>query len=150
MDDGCMYFRIVQYLESQGETDPTRFELRKMPDDTLTLCAWRYDDIQKPDLATLCLLYDKNEVIAVENLKSVRKMRNELLATTDYLFLNDAVINDNDKVEAALYRRRLRDLPQTISNPQDRELCLALFPHPPQCLKFLNKHIIYGNKKPKV
>lgn len=148
MDDGCVYFRVVQYLESQGETDTTKFELRKMPDDTLTFCAWRYDDIQTPDLEALRLLYNKNEVVAVENLKNVRKLRNELLAATDYLFLNDAV--DDDKTDAALYRRRLRDLPQTISNPQDRELCLALFPHPPQCLKFLNKHIIYGNKKPKV
>jgi hypothetical protein len=148
-----MHLRVIKYLESQGVTSNTsNFEMTKQADDSLIISRWGYPDVQVPDLGALYLSFDRNEVVANDNLKTVRKMRNDLLAKTDYLFLTDAPYPGSaaNHASVAAFRQSLRDLPQRINDPVNFALCLALFPQPPECISFINKEDVYSNKKQRV
>lgn len=131
MDDRLVYFRVYQYLEDMGVQTPSRFELRKIGDGDVEIVSWGYQDIPQPDLKKLAIEAGTNTVMARENLRYVRKMRNEILAATDYLFLTDCVVADQVRIDTITFRQRLRDLPATLSNPADLMLSIAMFPQPP-------------------
>ena len=55
----------------------------------------------------------QRDVLPVEQMKEVRRQRNQLLAETDYLALADSTLTD----EMRSYRQALRDLPANTVDP---------------------------------
>ena len=55
----------------------------------------------------------KRDVLPVEQMKELRRQRNQLLAETDYLALADSTLTD----EMRSYRQALRDLPANTVDP---------------------------------
>jgi len=53
------------------------------------------------------------DVLPVEQMKELRRQRNQLLAETDYLALADSTLTD----EMQDYRQALRDLPANTEDP---------------------------------
>jgi hypothetical protein len=53
------------------------------------------------------------DVLPVEQMKALRRQRNQLLTETDYLALADATLTD----EMRSYRQALRDLPANTVDP---------------------------------
>jgi hypothetical protein len=53
------------------------------------------------------------DVLPVEQMKEVRRQRNQLLTETDYLALSDATLTDDMRS----YRQALRDLPANTVDP---------------------------------
>ena len=49
--------------------------------------------------------------------KSIKKVREELMLSTDYTQMPDTPITDESKAEFATYRQILRDLPNVNSDP---------------------------------
>lgn len=47
----------------------------------------------------------------------VRKQRDELLAASDWTMMPDTPLSDPDRAAAAVYRQRLRDVPQDNADP---------------------------------
>ena len=131
MDDGQVYFRVYQYLEDRGVQTPSAFELRRIGDGDVEIVSWGYQDIPQPDLQKLAIEAGTNTVMARENLRYVRRLRNEMLAATDYLFLTDSVVTDQGRMDAMTFRQRLRDLPATLTSPANLMLSIAMFPQPP-------------------
>ena len=55
----------------------------------------------------------KRDVLPVEQMKKLRRQRNQLLTETDYLALADSTLTD----EMRSYRQALRDLPANTVDP---------------------------------
>ena len=55
----------------------------------------------------------KRDVLPVEQMKKLRRQRNQLLTETDYLALADSTLTD----EMRDYRQALRDLPANTEDP---------------------------------
>jgi hypothetical protein len=55
----------------------------------------------------------ERDVLPVEQMKELRRQRNQLLAETDYLALADSTLTD----EMRTYRQALRDLPANTVDP---------------------------------
>jgi len=55
----------------------------------------------------------KRDVLPVEQMKELRRQRNQLLTETDYLALADSTLTD----EMRSYRQALRDLPANTVDP---------------------------------
>jgi hypothetical protein len=53
------------------------------------------------------------DVLPVEQMKELRRQRNQLLTETDYLALSDSTLTD----EMTAYRQALRDLPANTMDP---------------------------------
>lgn len=53
------------------------------------------------------------DVLPVEQMKELRRQRNQLLTETDYLALSDSTLTD----EMTAYRQALRDLPANTVDP---------------------------------
>jgi uncharacterized protein with HEPN domain len=51
--------------------------------------------------------------------REVRRMRDVLIAKTDYTQVSDSPFSDEKKAEFAEYRQALRDLPQSTDNPDE-------------------------------
>ncbi|HFQ5182101.1 TPA: tail fiber assembly protein [Vibrio vulnificus] len=49
----------------------------------------------------------------------IRKQRDYHIATTDWTQMTDAPLSAEKKAEFTTYRQKLRDIPQTYSNPDD-------------------------------
>ena len=63
-------------------------------------------------------------LIAKEN--AIRTIRNQLLASSDWTQLPDAVLNQTERTAWQDYRQSLRDIPQNFSDPN-----LVAFPERP-------------------
>ena len=63
------------------------------------------------------------DVLPVEQMKELRRQRNQLLAETDYLALSDVTMTD----EMRDYRQALRDLPANTVDPAN-----PVFPTKPE------------------
>ena len=56
-----------------------------------------------------------NAAFVISNWNRTRKVRNELLAATDFYALSDVTMSD----DMATYRQALRDLPESVENSED-------------------------------
>tara|TARA_B100001971_G_C17931517_1_gene402952 strand:- start:98 stop:469 length:372 start_codon:yes stop_codon:yes gene_type:complete len=51
--------------------------------------------------------------------EEIRRKRNQLLQESDWIALNDVCLTDEQKQLWKKYRQKLRDIPQTLKNPED-------------------------------
>jgi cell division protein FtsL len=65
----------------------------------------------------------ERDVLPVEQMKELRRQRNQLLSETDYLALADSTLTD----EMRTYRQALRDLPANTVDPAN-----PVFPTKPE------------------
>jgi hypothetical protein len=83
---------------------------------------WQDETIEKPTLQEIVNAWDaiKNDIIW----ETTRNQRNKLLQECDYTQLPD--YTKSDKEDWAIYRNKLRDIPQTWFNPD-----LVIWPQKP-------------------
>jgi len=60
-----------------------------------------------------------NSVISAEKWLEIRVKRDKLIRDTDYLVQPDYPLSDSLKSEIIVYRQALRDIPQSVGDPDD-------------------------------
>jgi len=60
-----------------------------------------------------------NNVISTEKWLEIRVKRDKLIRDTDYLVQPDYPLSDSLKSEIIVYRQALRDIPQSVGDPDD-------------------------------
>jgi len=141
MSDDVIFKRVEQYLEARGISDTSHFSLILDPvSGIVVLNSWNYPGVDEPNLAQLQVEMPRPLVLSTDNLKQVRDVRGKMLADTDFMFLGDFVPRaEVDMMSVVLFRKALRDVPQNITNPEDIDSCISVFPEPPPAVSFLVK-----------
>lgn len=133
--DGLDGLRVSKYLSTEYDIQDDRGFMLSEQRGFLEVVEWKYS-VPVPDLAALRTRYVLKSADAC--LVEVRIIRDRMLQLTDFMFLTDAPVREQDR-EIRAFRQALRDLPTTIQNaglasPVLMPACLALFPLVPRTI----------------
>ena len=132
-----IYIDNIRLSTGQIRTDPSSWTEEELSDVGATGPYYKpsYDELTeelKWDVDSLQWNITPKKVTAILEVDiwiQIRSQRNAKLLDTDQLMYSDYPITESEKDNLLEYRRLLRDLPSTITDPYT-----ANWPSPPQCI----------------
>jgi len=80
---------------------------------TLDVAFWRFDPVSKDILDRI------KRPNPTKDMARLREERNRLLTESDWTQYNDSPLDDDAKASWVTYRQELRDLPESVEDPDD-------------------------------
>ena len=104
----------IQINDSSGEVEPISGENRSATEEEIKAVKDKYDALKK---------VKEDEKTAWQNSwNRVRQTRNHLLLDTDWTVMSDSPLSSDKKQEYITYRNNLRDIPQTYSSNNAKDI----------------------------
>jgi len=104
----------IQINDSSGEVEPTSGENRSATEEEIKAVKDKYDALNKAK--------EDAETSWQNNWDRVRLARNHLLLDTDWTVMTDSPLSNDKKQEYITYRSNLRNIPQTYSSNNAKDI----------------------------
>ena len=104
----------IQINDSSGEVEPTSGENRSATEEEIKAVKDKYDALKK--------VKEDAETAWQNNWNRVRQARNHLLLDTDWTVMSDSPLSNDKKQEYITYRNNLRNIPQTYSSNNAKDI----------------------------
>lgn len=104
----------IQINDSSGEVEPTSGENRSATEEEIKAVKDKYDALKKAK--------EDADTAWQNNWNRVRQARNHLLLDTDWTVMADSPLANDKKQEYIAYRSNLRNIPQTYSSNNAKDI----------------------------